>query len=89
MRGSSDPVKPGQRMKSADQSQTYSSSRIFENGVRPAASTRGFGHHSFLTLINRYRPDLTPFEDLYKDIHRHPEIGKQESRTASLVIEHL
>ena len=89
MRGSPEAVKPDRGMKSADQSQTYSSSRNSQNGVRSAELTNGFGQPSFSDLINRYRPDLTPFEDLYKDIHRHPELGKQESRTASVVIEHL
>jgi amidohydrolase len=40
-------------------------------------------------IIDRYRPDLQPFEMVYKDIHRHPELGTQESRTASIAAEHL
>ena len=51
--------------------------------------TSDFGQPNFSDLINRYRPDLTPIEDPYKDINRHLELGKQESRIASLVIEHL
>ncbi len=27
--------------------------------------------------------------DLYKDLHRHPELGFQEHRTAGIVAEHL
>ena len=40
-------------------------------------------------IVNRFRPDLRPFEDLYKHIHSHPELGTQESQTASLVARHL
>lgn len=42
-----------------------------------------------MDIVDRHRPDLGPFEDLYKDIHQHPELGRQEIRTASIVVERL
>ncbi|MCJ1240347.1 hypothetical protein MMC14_008349 [Varicellaria rhodocarpa] len=36
-------------------------------------------------IIDHHCPDLAQFEELYKDLHRHPELGLQESRTASIV----
>ena len=29
-------------------------------------------------IVERYLPDLSPFEHVYKDIHRNPELGTQE-----------
>lgn len=39
--------------------------------------------------LEHYRPDLTPFEEIYRDIHRNPELGTQEVRTSSIVADHL
>ncbi|KAL2045243.1 hypothetical protein N7G274_002326 [Stereocaulon virgatum] len=40
-------------------------------------------------IVHEYRPDLAPFENVYRDIHRNPELSKQESRTANIVATHL
>jgi amidohydrolase len=40
-------------------------------------------------IIEKYRPDLKPFETVYKDIHSHPELGRLESRTAAIAASHL
>ncbi|KAJ5460502.1 uncharacterized protein N7458_002054 [Penicillium daleae] len=40
-------------------------------------------------LINRFRPDLTPFEETYRHIHAHPELSAQEEQTAQLASTHL
>src|SRR5947209_20496433 len=40
-------------------------------------------------IVDEFRPSLQPFEDLYRHIHSHPELGTQESQTASLVAQHL
>ena len=40
-------------------------------------------------IVHEYRPDLAPFEDIYRDIHRNSELSKQESRTANIVAAHL
>lgn len=41
------------------------------------------------SIIDKYRPVLATFETVYKDIHQNPELGTQESRTASIVSRHL
>ena len=41
------------------------------------------------SIINKYRPDLGPFEDVYRDIHRNPELSRQEVRTANIAACHL
>jgi len=41
------------------------------------------------SIIAEYRPELASFEDTYKDVHSHPELGKQEKRTASIASAHL
>ncbi|KAK0124122.1 hypothetical protein ONS95_009105 [Cadophora gregata] len=40
-------------------------------------------------IVDRFRPDWSPFEDICKYIHSHPELGTQESQTAALVARHL
>lgn len=40
-------------------------------------------------IVQEYMPDLTPFEEKYQDLHRNPELGKQECRTASIAATHL
>ena len=48
------------------------------------------GHNGALSqLINRYRPDLKPFEDIYRHLHKQPELSGQEEQTASRAAEHL
>ncbi len=41
------------------------------------------------STIHQYRPDLQPFEQVYRDIHKNPELSKQEVRTASIAASHL
>ncbi len=41
------------------------------------------------STIDHYRPDLHPFEDVYRDIHQNPELSKQEVRTSSIAASHL
>ena len=40
-------------------------------------------------IIRRFSPNLGPYEEIYKDIHRHPELSTQESRTAKIAADHL
>lgn len=40
-------------------------------------------------IINRYRPNLTPFEGIYRHLHNQPELSGQEEQTASRAAEHL
>lgn len=40
-------------------------------------------------IIRRFSPELGPYEEIYKDIHRHPELSTQESRTAKIAADHL
>lgn len=41
------------------------------------------------SIIDQYRPSLLHFEEIYKDIHRNPELSRQEARTASIIASHL
>lgn len=52
---------------------------------RPGLETR----QDLAGIVNKFRPHLQPFEDLYRHVHSHPELGTQESQTASLVAQHL
>jgi hypothetical protein len=45
--------------------------------------------HQFQRILKQYCPDITPFVDLYKDIHQHPELSCFESRTARVVAQCL
>ena len=40
-------------------------------------------------ILDRYRPELQPFEEIYERIHQKPELPGQESHTASTVAHHL
>lgn len=40
-------------------------------------------------IVQEHMPDLAPFEEKYQDLHRNPELGKQECRTASIAATHL
>ena len=40
-------------------------------------------------IVRRFSPKLGPYEDIYKDFHRHPELSTQESRTAKIAADHL
>lgn len=41
------------------------------------------------SIIDQHCPDLIPFEHIYRDIHKNPELSKQEARTASIAAAHL
>lgn len=41
------------------------------------------------SIVERFRPELGPFEEIYRDIHRNPELSGKEFRTASVVAEHF
>lgn len=40
-------------------------------------------------IVADHLPYLAPFEEHYKDFHRHPELSTQESRTAAIAAKHL
>ncbi|KAF2867277.1 hypothetical protein BDV95DRAFT_631369 [Massariosphaeria phaeospora] len=44
---------------------------------------------SISETITAHRPDLGPYEDLYKHFHAHPELSFLESATASTITTHL
>ena len=44
---------------------------------------------SLKAVVDKYRPNLDSYEQVYKKIHENPELGCQESHTASLAAEHL
>lgn len=41
------------------------------------------------STIEQFRLDLAPFEEIYRDIHRNPELSLQEVRTAGIVAKYL
>ncbi|KZV96768.1 metal-dependent amidase/aminoacylase/carboxypeptidase [Exidia glandulosa HHB12029] len=40
-------------------------------------------------LIDKYRPDLGPYHDIYRTLHAAPELSFQESKTAAFAAAHL
>ncbi|BCS30210.1 putative zinc metallopeptidase [Aspergillus puulaauensis] len=40
-------------------------------------------------IVNQYRPDMAPYEAIYREIHSDPELSGQEKETSSLVANHL
>jgi amidohydrolase len=40
-------------------------------------------------IVEAHKPDLHEFEEIYKDIHSHPELGTHESRTSEIASKHL
>lgn len=40
-------------------------------------------------IVEKHRPDLSEFEDVYKDFHKHPELGTKEKRTAGVIAKRL
>lgn len=43
----------------------------------------------FSSIIQKYRPDLAPYEELYKYCHANGELSTQEKETAALITSHL
>lgn len=43
----------------------------------------------FTAIIDHGRPDLSPYEALYRDLHEHPELSLQEERTSAIAVKHL
>ncbi|KAF2107223.1 hypothetical protein BDV96DRAFT_589934 [Lophiotrema nucula] len=41
------------------------------------------------SIIKDHLPDLKRYEDIYKDLHAHPELGTLEKRTSSIATKHL
>ena len=40
-------------------------------------------------IVRKHLPDLKPFEEVYKAIHRRPELSTLETRTAAIAAKHL
>ncbi|KAL6233091.1 hypothetical protein BDW75DRAFT_232254 [Aspergillus navahoensis] len=40
-------------------------------------------------IVNKYRPDLEPYESIYRKLHSAPELSGQEEQTSLLVANHL
>jgi amidohydrolase len=46
--------------------------------------------HSLLhSIVREFLPSLQHYEDVYRDLHAHPEFGQQEERTSSIAASHL
>ena len=44
---------------------------------------------SLTAILDKHRPDLATYEDLYKYLHANPELSMQEKETAQLIAERL
>ncbi|ETN46004.1 uncharacterized protein HMPREF1541_00187 [Cyphellophora europaea CBS 101466] len=53
------------------------------------ASTTANEDSFFTDFISKHRPDLKPYEELYKHLHQHPELSTQEKETAATIASHL
>ncbi|KFY09989.1 hypothetical protein V492_05267 [Pseudogymnoascus sp. VKM F-4246] len=40
-------------------------------------------------IIEKHRPNLSEYEDAYKDFHKHPELGTKEERTSGIIAKRL
>lgn len=56
----------------------------FNNKADFASHVNGLEH-----IVKTNRPDITPFVDLYKQIHMHPELSGLESQTAARLTPYL
>jgi metal-dependent amidase/aminoacylase/carboxypeptidase family protein len=45
--------------------------------------------HRFTSLLSSHRPNLSPYEALYKHFHANPELSDQEVETAALITSEL
>lgn len=44
---------------------------------------------SLTAILDKHRPNLAPYEDLYRHLHANPELSAQEKETAQLIAERL
>ena len=44
---------------------------------------------SLTGIVDKHRPDLAPYEELYRHLHANPELSTQEKETAQLIAERL
>ncbi|KAE8145171.1 hypothetical protein BDV25DRAFT_170745 [Aspergillus avenaceus] len=49
----------------------------------------GSSSDSLRAIIEQHRPSLEPFEDLYRQLHRFPELSFQEEKTSAIAADHL
>lgn len=42
-----------------------------------------------MQILRRYTPDLSDYEEYYKDFHQNPDLSRQESRTAGIIADFL
>ena len=47
------------------------------------------GPISLSPILDKHRPNLAPYEELYKHLHANPELSTQEKETASLIADRL
>ncbi|KZV98612.1 metal-dependent amidase/aminoacylase/carboxypeptidase [Exidia glandulosa HHB12029] len=45
--------------------------------------------HTLSELVDKYRPNLEPYHDIYRTLHAAPELSFQESKTAAFAAAHL
>lgn len=57
--------------------------------VPPSTSTAHSTQGQFASTIEQYRPDLVPYESIYKHLHSHPELSHLEKETSAEVAKQL
>ncbi|KAL8848449.1 MAG: hypothetical protein Q9221_006500 [Calogaya cf. arnoldii] len=55
----------------------------------PVGSFNASSHETYRGIVDQYRPDLAFYESTYRDLHRNPELSRQEERTSSIAADHL
>ncbi|KAL4964619.1 putative zinc metallopeptidase [Aspergillus stella-maris] len=46
-------------------------------------------HDDLNAMITKHHPDIKPYESIYRDLHRSPELSGQEKETSTLAASHL
>ncbi|KAL8646396.1 MAG: hypothetical protein Q9226_006875 [Calogaya cf. arnoldii] len=56
---------------------------------KPVGPFNASTHETYRGIVDHYRPDLAFYESTYRDLHRNPELSRQEERTSSIAADHL
>lgn len=76
-------------LEKADRNMPTTSMLYSSNHHRSDSERRFCDPSPIRSLVERFRPNLASYEDLYRDLHQDPELSNSESTTAALVAQHL